>query len=88
MKRQRRFAKYERELLNCGDDIYALERFCKAQVTAFRKILKKYKVCTTLHHITRRITQPSTHHTPHKISHNASQNTHRTPHITHPLHLP
>ncbi|KAM3468983.1 hypothetical protein MY8738_010184 [Beauveria namnaoensis] len=46
MKRQRRFAKYERELLNCGDDIYALERFCKAQVTAFRKILKKYKKWT------------------------------------------
>ncbi|KAJ2970116.1 hypothetical protein NQ176_g8339 [Zarea fungicola] len=43
LKRQRRFAKYERELLNCGDDIYALERFSKAQVTAFRKILKKYK---------------------------------------------
>ncbi|KAJ4145950.1 hypothetical protein LMH87_004781 [Akanthomyces muscarius] len=46
MKRQRRFAKYERELLNCGDDIYALERFSKAQVTAFRKILKKYKKWT------------------------------------------
>ncbi|KAM3429021.1 hypothetical protein MY4824_008503 [Beauveria thailandica] len=46
MKRQRRFAKYERELLNCGDDIYALERFCQAQVTAFRKILKKYKKWT------------------------------------------
>ncbi|OAA55428.1 SPX domain containing protein [Cordyceps fumosorosea ARSEF 2679] len=52
MKRQRRLAKYERGLLHCGDDIYALERFCKAQVTAFRKILKKYKKwtgSTTLH---------------------------------------
>ncbi len=46
MKRQRRFAKYERELLDCGDDMYALERFSKAQVTAFRKILKKYKKWT------------------------------------------
>lgn len=46
LKRQRRFAKYERELLHCGDDIYALERFSKAQVTAFRKILKKYKKWT------------------------------------------
>ena len=45
LKRQRRFAKYERELLNCGQDIHALSRFCRAQVTAFRKILKKYKVC-------------------------------------------
>lgn len=44
LKRQRRFAKYERELLDCGKDIHALSRFCRAQVTAFRKILKKYKV--------------------------------------------
>lgn len=33
-------------MLHCGDDVYALERFSKAQVTAFRKILKKYKVRT------------------------------------------
>jgi hypothetical protein len=44
LKRQRRFAKYERELLRCGEEILALSRFSNAQVVAFRKILKKYKV--------------------------------------------
>lgn len=44
IKYQRRFAKYERELVRCGGDIQALSRFTNAQVVAFRKILKKYKV--------------------------------------------
>ncbi|KAJ6436553.1 hypothetical protein O9K51_10920 [Purpureocillium lavendulum] len=44
LKRQRRFAKYERELMRCGDDIQALSRFANAQIVAFRKILKKYRV--------------------------------------------
>jgi hypothetical protein len=42
----RRFARYERDLLQCGDDIHALTRFANAQVVAFRKILKKYKKWT------------------------------------------
>ncbi|PHH75410.1 hypothetical protein CDD83_4406 [Cordyceps sp. RAO-2017] len=46
LKRQRRFAKYERELLRCGQDIFALSRFANAQVVAFRKILKKYRKWT------------------------------------------
>lgn len=41
---QRRFAKYERELLRCGGDTQALTRFVGAQGVAFRKIIKKYKV--------------------------------------------
>ncbi|KAI9167671.1 SPX domain-containing protein [Paramyrothecium foliicola] len=45
-KRQRRFAKYERELRECGDDIHALSRFAGAQIVAFRKIIKKYKKWT------------------------------------------
>lgn len=45
LKRQRRFAKYERELLRCGKELQALSRFTSAQIIAFRKILKKYKVC-------------------------------------------
>lgn len=44
LKRQRRLAKYERELLRCGEDVQALSRFANAQVVAFRKILKKYRV--------------------------------------------
>lgn len=44
LKEQRRFAKYERELLQCGDDIHHISRFANAQVIAFRKIVKKYKV--------------------------------------------
>ncbi|KAG6295694.1 hypothetical protein E4U46_003972 [Claviceps purpurea] len=43
LKRQRRFAKYERELLRCGEETLALSRFASAQVTAFHKILKKFK---------------------------------------------
>ncbi|KAG5924421.1 hypothetical protein E4U42_004649 [Claviceps africana] len=46
LRRQRRFAKYERELLRCGEEILALSRFADAQITAFRKILKKYKKWT------------------------------------------
>lgn len=46
MKRQRRFAKHENELLQCGDDIQFLQRFVGAQVVAFRKILKKYRKWT------------------------------------------
>lgn len=45
-KRQRRFAKYEEELLECGDEIHALQRFVSAQNVAFRKILKKYRKWT------------------------------------------
>lgn len=44
LKRHRRFAKYERDLLRCGEDILALARFINAQIVAFRKITKKYKV--------------------------------------------
>jgi hypothetical protein len=44
LRRQRQFAKYERELLRCGDDLQALGRFVNAQLMAFRKITKKYKV--------------------------------------------
>lgn len=47
LKRQRRLVKYQQELLHCGDDIQALTRFTTAQTEAFRKILKKYKVCAT-----------------------------------------
>jgi len=46
MKYQRRFTKYERELVRCGSDIQALERFVNAQAVAFRKITKKYKKWT------------------------------------------
>ncbi|PHH53349.1 hypothetical protein CFIMG_002081RA, partial [Ceratocystis fimbriata CBS 114723] len=45
-KRQRRFCKYEHELLRCGDDLHSLDRFIHAQVVAFRKILKKYQKWT------------------------------------------
>jgi len=30
--------------MRCGDDIQALSRFANAQIVAFRKILKKYRV--------------------------------------------
>lgn len=46
LKRRQRFAKYERELIRCGDDIRSLQRFVSAQVVAFRKILKKYRKWT------------------------------------------
>ncbi|KAI0446982.1 hypothetical protein F4803DRAFT_426449 [Xylaria telfairii] len=45
-KRQRRFAKYRTQVEECGQDAQALDRFVDAQVTAFRKILKKYKKWT------------------------------------------
>ncbi len=45
-KRQRRFVKYHAQIEGCGQDVKALGRFVDAQVTAFRKILKKYKVCS------------------------------------------
>ena len=44
LRKHRKFVKYEKELLRLGDDINALQRFASAQVVAFRKILKKYKV--------------------------------------------
>ncbi|TDZ31557.1 hypothetical protein C8035_v001529 [Colletotrichum spinosum] len=46
LKRHRRFAKYERDLLRCGEDVLALARFINAQIIAFRKITKKYKKWT------------------------------------------
>ncbi|KXX81995.1 Xenotropic and polytropic retrovirus receptor 1 [Madurella mycetomatis] len=46
LKRRQRFAKYEQELIRCGDDIRALQRFVSAQIVAFRKILKKYRKWT------------------------------------------
>jgi len=46
LKRQRRFARYEQTLLQCGDDIQSLQRFVDAQIVAFRKICKKYRKWT------------------------------------------
>ncbi|KAM7221315.1 xenotropic and polytropic retrovirus receptor 1 [Rhypophila decipiens] len=46
LRRQRRFAKYEDQLLRCGEEIQDLDRFVNAQIVAFRKILKKYKKWT------------------------------------------
>ncbi|KAI0205821.1 hypothetical protein F4808DRAFT_180037 [Astrocystis sublimbata] len=45
-KRQRRLAKYQAQVEECGDEIRALNRFVDAQTIAFRKILKKYKKWT------------------------------------------
>lgn len=45
-RRQRKFARYQSEIIACGDDIRDLRRFVQAQVVAFRKILKKYKKWT------------------------------------------
>ncbi|KAI1438503.1 hypothetical protein GGR50DRAFT_691364 [Xylaria sp. CBS 124048] len=45
--RQRRFAKYQVQTEECGRDIASLVRFVDAQVTGFRKILKKYKKWTS-----------------------------------------
>ncbi|KAI1350986.1 hypothetical protein F5Y01DRAFT_315270 [Xylaria sp. FL0043] len=45
-KRRRRFVKYHAQIEECGQDIKALGRFVDAQITAFRKILKKYKKWT------------------------------------------
>jgi len=46
IKRQRRFVRYEQQLLACGQDIQSLRRFVNAQIVAFRKILKKYRKWT------------------------------------------
>lgn len=46
IKRRRRFARYDRDLAGCFDEIQALSRFVNAQVVAFRKILKKYRKWT------------------------------------------
>ena len=43
-KRLLQFAKHERALAECSDEISALSRFVNAQKVAFRKLLKKYKV--------------------------------------------
>lgn len=45
-RRQRRFAKYQQQIVECGQDIKDLQRFVRAQVEAFWKILKKYKKWT------------------------------------------
>jgi hypothetical protein len=45
-KHQRRILKYQTRVEECGQDIRALDRFVDAQVTAFRKTLKKYKKWT------------------------------------------
>lgn len=57
-KHQRRILKYQTRVEECGQDIRALDRFVDAQVTAFRKILKKYKVgmhCSIYHVVSRTI---------------------------------
>ncbi|KAL2264951.1 hypothetical protein VTJ83DRAFT_7461 [Remersonia thermophila] len=46
LKRRQRFARYERMVLQCGQDIKLLRRFVSAQMLAFRKILKKYRKWT------------------------------------------
>lgn len=46
MRRQRKLAKFELDVVQCGDEIQDLRRFVNAQVVAFRKILKKYKKWT------------------------------------------
>ncbi|KAM0254949.1 hypothetical protein ACHAQJ_006257 [Trichoderma viride] len=46
LRNQRKFIKYERELLRCREDTQALSRFANAQIIAFRKILKKYRKWT------------------------------------------
>ncbi|TGJ76811.1 hypothetical protein E0Z10_g10830, partial [Xylaria hypoxylon] len=45
-KRHRRFVKYHTQIEECGRDVKALGRFVDAQLTAFRKILKKYRKWT------------------------------------------
>ncbi|KAI0134387.1 hypothetical protein BJ170DRAFT_679280 [Xylariales sp. AK1849] len=45
-RRQIKFAKYQQQVVDCGDDIRDLHRFVRAQVEALRKILKKYKKWT------------------------------------------
>ncbi|KAI0473276.1 hypothetical protein GGR56DRAFT_608776 [Xylariaceae sp. FL0804] len=46
VKRRRKLAKYQLQTDECGRDVDALRRFVDAQVTAFRKILKKYRKWT------------------------------------------
>lgn len=58
-KRQQRFLKYHSKIEDCGQDIEALSRFVDAQVTAFRKILKKYRVSSCM--------PPSTFHHHHNL---------------------
>ncbi|KAI1850553.1 hypothetical protein JX265_004263 [Neoarthrinium moseri] len=55
-KRQRRFLKYQQDVVECGDDIRDLQRFVRAQVEAFRKIMKKYKKWTGSTTLTARFT--------------------------------
>ncbi|KAI5860123.1 hypothetical protein GGS23DRAFT_250103 [Durotheca rogersii] len=45
-KRQRRLVKYALQIEECDEDVKALSRFVGAQVTAFHKILKKYRKWT------------------------------------------
>ncbi|KAI1178128.1 hypothetical protein F4777DRAFT_576434 [Nemania sp. FL0916] len=45
-KRHRKFLRLQRQTEECAHDIKALSRFVAAQVTAFRKILKKYRKWT------------------------------------------
>lgn len=45
-KRQRRLMRYGQVAVQCGDEIRDLQRFVGAQVTAFGKILKKYRKWT------------------------------------------
>lgn len=45
-KRLRKFAKFERDVVQCTEDTRNLSRFVNAQVVAFRKILKKYQKWT------------------------------------------
>ncbi|ETS81661.1 hypothetical protein PFICI_06663 [Pestalotiopsis fici W106-1] len=45
-KRQRKFVRFQQQVVECGDDIRDLQRFVRAQNEAFRKILKKYKKWT------------------------------------------
>ncbi|TVY22307.1 Uncharacterized protein LHYA1_G008723 [Lachnellula hyalina] len=45
-KRREKFAKYDNQIIKCGDDIKNLQRFITAQRTAFYKILKKYRKWT------------------------------------------
>jgi hypothetical protein len=43
IKHQRRFTKYERELVRCGSDIQALERFIKTQTIASERSPKIFR---------------------------------------------
>lgn len=43
-KRQGKLLRFQRQVVECGDDTKDLQRFVRAQNEAFRKILKKYRV--------------------------------------------